>query len=100
MLSKKAKYGLKAMAILAQEYGHGPLLIGAIAERERIPMKFLEHILLELKHAYDPDNLFGVGRSIDGSRRRHCLSSPDGDHRRSNIGGDETHRRRHQRPSR
>ena len=49
MLSKKAKYGLKAMAILAKEYGHGPLLIGEIAKRERIPPKFLELILLELK---------------------------------------------------
>src|SRR5262245_28675970 len=49
MLSKKAKYGLKAMAILAQEYGKGPLLIGEIAKRERIPSKFLELILLELK---------------------------------------------------
>ena len=49
MLSKKAKYGLKAMAILAKEYGHGPLLIGDIARRERIPSKFLELSLLELK---------------------------------------------------
>jgi len=49
MLSKKAKYGLKAMAILAKEYGNGPLLIGEIARRERIPSKFLELILLELK---------------------------------------------------
>ena len=49
MLSKKAKYGLKAMSILAKEYGHGPLLIGEIARRERIPSKFLELILLELK---------------------------------------------------
>ena len=49
MLSKKAKYGLKAMAILAKEYGNGPLLIGEIAKRERIPPKFLELILLELK---------------------------------------------------
>lgn len=49
MLSKKAKYGLKAMTVLAQEYGRGPQLIGDIAERERIPMKFLEHILLDLK---------------------------------------------------
>ena len=49
MLSKKAKYGLKAMAILAKEYGHGPLIIGDIAKRERIPSKFLELILLELK---------------------------------------------------
>ena len=49
MLSKKAKYGLKAMAILAKEYGNGPLLIAEIAKRERIPSKFLELILLELK---------------------------------------------------
>ena len=37
------------MAILAREYGNGPLLIGEIAKRERIPPKFLELILLELK---------------------------------------------------
>src|SRR5215510_14933375 len=49
MLSKKAKYGLKAMAILAKEYGNGPLLIGEIAKRKRIPSKFLKLILLELK---------------------------------------------------
>src|ERR1700674_338338 len=49
MLSKKAKYGLKAMTILAKEYGTGPLLISDIAKREGIPSKFLELILLELK---------------------------------------------------
>src|SRR5215467_8699808 len=49
MLSKKAKYGLKAMAILAKEYGNGPVLISDIAKQERIPIKFLELILLELK---------------------------------------------------
>jgi len=51
MLSKKAKYGLKAMTILAKEFGNGPLLIGDIAKREGIPAKFLELILLELKKA-------------------------------------------------
>jgi Rrf2 family protein len=49
MLSKKAKYGLKAMTILAKEYGNGPLLISDIAQRDGIPPKFLELILLELK---------------------------------------------------
>jgi Rrf2 family protein len=49
MLSKKAKYGLRAMASLAKEYGRGPLLIADIAEKERIPRKFLELILLDLK---------------------------------------------------
>ena len=45
----KAKYGLRAMARLAREYGNGPLLIADIAHEERIPHKFLELILLDLK---------------------------------------------------
>src|SRR5262249_54587043 len=49
MLSKKAKYGLRAMSALAREYGNGPLLIADIAKSERIPRKFLELILLDLK---------------------------------------------------
>src|SRR5438309_11082026 len=49
MLSMKAKYGLRALASLAKEYGKGPLLISAISSRERIPKKFLEIILLDLK---------------------------------------------------
>jgi Rrf2 family protein len=50
MLSKKAKYALKALQVLAEEYNKGPLLIATIAERQHIPKKFLEVILLSLKH--------------------------------------------------
>jgi Rrf2 family protein len=52
MLTRKGKYGLKAMIALAKEHAHGdgPVLIGDLAEREAIPKKFLEHILLTLKH--------------------------------------------------
>ena len=49
MISRKAKYGLKALICLAQNAGEGPVLIEDLAERERIPRKFLEQILLELK---------------------------------------------------
>jgi Rrf2 family protein len=50
MLSHKAKYALKALTVLAQEYGQGPILISDIATREAVPRKFLELILLELKN--------------------------------------------------
>jgi Rrf2 family protein len=50
MLSHKAKYALKALTVLAQEYGNGPILISDIAQREGVPRKFLELILLELKN--------------------------------------------------
>ena len=50
MLTRKGKYGLKAMLALAKRHGGGPVLIGDLAEQEAIPKKFLENILLALKH--------------------------------------------------
>lgn len=49
MLSKKTKYGLKAMAYLARKMDGNPILISEISAQERIPLKFLEGILLDLK---------------------------------------------------
>jgi Rrf2 family protein len=49
VLSKKSKYGLKALLVLGRETGRGPVLVSDIAQREAIPQKFLEAILLELK---------------------------------------------------
>ena len=49
MISKKAKYGLKALLMLAGEHDKGPILIADIAASQFIPKKFLELILLELK---------------------------------------------------
>ena len=51
MLSMKAKYGLKALLALAECAPEGPVLIVDLSRRERIPQKFLESILLQLKRA-------------------------------------------------
>ena len=49
MLSKKSKYGLKAMLELAAvDAGQKPIQAGELAERQQLPKKFLEAILLEL----------------------------------------------------
>lgn len=50
MLTKKSKYALLALTALARNHGKGLLLIADISARERIPHKFLELILLELKN--------------------------------------------------
>lgn len=51
MISKKAKYALKALTRLAANYeSRKPLLISEISEKENIPKKFLEAILLELRN--------------------------------------------------
>ncbi len=52
MLSKKSKYAISALVHLARKYGADErVLISDISEKERIPKKFLETILLELKNA-------------------------------------------------
>lgn len=50
MLSKKTKYALKALVVLAKRYETGwPMRISQISTEEKIPHKFLEAILLELR---------------------------------------------------
>ena len=67
MMSKKCKYALKALIRLGKEYGRGNLLLtDDIARSEHIPKKFLEQILLNLKHA-------GYVRSKQGSKGGYRL---------------------------
>jgi Rrf2 family protein len=51
MLSKKCKYAIHALVYLAERYQQGPVHIQDIAEAQRIPKKFLEAILLEMRNA-------------------------------------------------
>lgn len=54
MLTSKAKYALRAMIDLARAARSSPgepVAIGDIAERQVIPRRFLEAILLELRNA-------------------------------------------------
>ncbi|MEY8019519.1 Rrf2 family transcriptional regulator [Muriicola sp. SD30] len=49
MLSKKTKYGLKALTFLAKQDKKEPIPIADIAAQENISQKFLESILLTLR---------------------------------------------------
>jgi Rrf2 family protein len=49
MLNKKTQYAFQALVYLVEHKDDGPLLIAQIAEKKKIPLKFLENILLELK---------------------------------------------------
>jgi len=51
MLSKKTQYAFQALMYLADKSKEGPVLIAEIAKKKKIPLKFLENILLELKNA-------------------------------------------------
>jgi Rrf2 family protein len=58
-LSRKSDYALRALFTLVAEYGKGPISIRELAERNDVPRRFLEQIMLDLKHQ-------GWARSIPG----------------------------------
>lgn len=61
MLSKKSQYAFKALTYLSERFNEGPVLISEIASKKKIPLKFLENILLELKKADILDSKKGKG---------------------------------------
>ena len=61
MISKKTKYAIKALLYLARNYGKGPILIAHLSEKEKIPKKFLEAILLDLRKQGILGSKIGVG---------------------------------------
>lgn len=63
-LSKRGEYGLRAMIVLAtpDQDGRPPVVqIKEISQREQIPAKFLEQILLALKNAGVLHSKMGLG---------------------------------------
>lgn len=67
-VSAKADYAARAAVALAAA-GEGPIKADRIAEAQSIPVKFLESILLELKHA-------GIVRSQRGPEGGYSLARP------------------------
>lgn len=68
MLSKKSKYALKAAMCLARNHGEGgPTSVAELAAKERIPRKFLEIIMLEMKR-------HGILRSLKGQAGGYYLA--------------------------
>jgi Rrf2 family protein len=49
MLSKKTQYAFQALSYIAAKKESDPILISEIAKKKKIPLKFLENILLLLK---------------------------------------------------
>lgn len=70
-LSKKGEYALRALIdiSLAQECGRPRVRLSELSEKENIPTKFLEQILIELKH-------MGYLQSVRGKTGGYRLARP------------------------
>ena len=68
-VTAKVDYAVRAGAELAAASGEGPVKGERIAQSQQIPLKFLENILLELKHA-------GLVQSQRGAEGGYWLAQP------------------------
>ncbi|WP_395696558.1 RrF2 family transcriptional regulator [Methylocella sp.] len=71
MLTKKGKYGLKAMVHLAGHLPGEATLVSEIAEANQIPKKFLDTILGELRNAGFVNSKKGKGGGYTLARSAH-----------------------------
>jgi Rrf2 family protein len=66
-LSRRSEYGLRALTDLVRHADGGPIALAALAERERLPVKFLEQIMASLKHA-------GIVRTTLGAHGGYAMA--------------------------
>lgn len=76
-MSKKCKYALKALITLGKHYGEGYLQTADIAREDNLPKKFLEQILLELKHAGFVNSKQGFGGGFYLTRQPKKITVAD-----------------------
>ena len=48
-ISKKSDYALRVLMTLVENYGQQPISIRELAQKNAVPKRFLEHIMLDLK---------------------------------------------------
>jgi Rrf2 family protein len=72
MLAQKTRYALRSLLYLAEEGGPGPVQLARIAETQRVPPKYLELIMLDLKRA-------GFVRSTRGPKGGYVLARDPAD---------------------
>jgi Rrf2 family protein len=69
MIAQKTRYALRSLLFLAEEQGQAPVQLGRIAETQRVPPKYLELIMLDLKKA-------GIVKSARGPKGGYKLARP------------------------
>ena len=71
VFSKRSRYGIRALIVLAQNARNGSIQLNEIADRSSISVKYLEQIFSALRKA-------GIIRSIKGSQGGYFLAIPSG----------------------
>ena len=77
-LSTRGRYGTRALLELGLHQGEGPVLLKDIAQRQQIPLQYLEHLITPLIAG-------GIVRSTRGARGGVSLAKPAGEIKLSEV---------------
>jgi Rrf2 family transcriptional regulator, cysteine metabolism repressor len=69
LFSTKAEYGVRLMVELGRQPGSAPVSLSAVAEAERLPLSYLEHLVAKLRKA-------GLVSSTRGAHGGYRLAKP------------------------
>jgi Rrf2 family transcriptional regulator, cysteine metabolism repressor len=69
LFSTKAEYGVRLMVELGRQPGSQPVALSAVAEAERLPLSYLEHLVAKLRNA-------GLVTSTRGAHGGYQLARP------------------------
>src|SRR5918997_7013764 len=69
LFSTKAEYGVRLMVELGRQPGSAPVSLSAVAEAERLPLSYLEHLVARLRKA-------GLVNSTRGAHGGYTLARP------------------------
>jgi Rrf2 family transcriptional regulator, cysteine metabolism repressor len=72
LFSTKAEYGVRLMVELGRQPGWEPVALSAVAEAERLPLSYLEHLVARLRNA-------GLVSSTRGAHGGYQLARPAGE---------------------
>ncbi|MDP9227983.1 MAG: Rrf2 family transcriptional regulator [Actinomycetota bacterium] len=67
LFSTRAEYGVRLMVELGRQSGQGPVALSSVAESERLPLSYLEHLVAKLRKA-------GLVESQRGARGGYSLA--------------------------
>jgi Rrf2 family protein len=69
LFSTKAEYGVRLMVELGRQPGSAPVSLSVVAEAERLPLSYLEHLVAKLRNA-------GLVSSTRGAHGGYRLAKP------------------------
>ena len=72
LFSTKAEYGVRLMIELGRQPGSAPVSLNSVAEAERLPLSYLEHLVAKLRQA-------GLVSSVRGAHGGYRLARPAGE---------------------